>query len=199
MRFGGGGGSSAHYLASARDLQDADQRLEAMRRQAQGSRLSWGWWVSAAAWRDVQHDAELIKLYPTGRRSLGPVGAHLVRQRRLPLLAPPSLPPRLAPGELGYPTGRAPDSRLTWVHSVGPPCLAQRSVGQPRLLSSTRTARPARSTQEIGQAVDLEARGGRAKCLQGAAARCLDAGIRPVVLQALHVSLARRRARLPDP
>lgn len=49
MRFGGDGGSSAQYLASARDLQDADQRLEAMRRQAQGSRLSWGWWVSAAA------------------------------------------------------------------------------------------------------------------------------------------------------
>lgn len=46
LRFGTGG-QSARYLASARDLQDADQRLEAMRRQAQGARMSWGWWVRA--------------------------------------------------------------------------------------------------------------------------------------------------------
>lgn len=46
MRLGSSGRRS-RYLAQAKDLADADQRLEALRRQAQGSRLSWGWFVSS--------------------------------------------------------------------------------------------------------------------------------------------------------
>lgn len=43
MQFGS---SRSRYLAAAQDLADADRRLEALRREARGPALSWGWLVS---------------------------------------------------------------------------------------------------------------------------------------------------------
>ena len=43
MQFGSG---RSRYLAAAKDLADADRRLEALRREAKGATLNWGWLVS---------------------------------------------------------------------------------------------------------------------------------------------------------
>lgn len=40
------GSKKSRYLAAAKDLADADRRLEALRREARGPALSWGWLVS---------------------------------------------------------------------------------------------------------------------------------------------------------